>query len=341
MINLDILEKIERPADLKLIKKELLPVLAEQVRDLIIRATSENGGHLAASLGTVELTIALHYVLDCPRDKLIWDVGHQAYTHKILTGRAKKFMTLRQLGGISGFPSPQESVYDAFVSGHSSTAISAALGYVCARDICGENYRVAAVVGDGSMTGGLAFEGLNNAGHLAKNMMVILNDNEMFISHRIGAFSSFLAKLMTLGVVKKFETRMAKFLKRLTFFGTGLLRTARRLKILLFPGMLFEELGFSYIGPVDGHDIYRLIEVFENVRDLRGPVLVHVVTRKGKGYEPAEKNPIIFHGTGSFNIITGEQEEDSDIPTYTGIFSKTLVGLAREDEKIIAVTAAM
>ncbi len=338
---MSILEKIDRPSDLKLIKKELLPELAKEIRDLMIRTTSKTGGHLAASLGTVELTIALHYVLECPEDKIVWDVGHQSYTHKILTGRGKRFDSLRQLNGISGFPNPEESKYDAFVSGHSSTAISAALGYVCARDLSGNNNRVVAVVGDGSMTAGLAFEGLNNAGHISKDLTVILNDNEMFISHRIGALSSLLAKLMTLGVVKKLETRIEKFLKRLTFFGIGLLRTAKRLKVLLFPGMFFEELGFSYVGPIDGHDVYRLIEVLDNVKQLKGPVLVHVITKKGKGYEPAEKNPIMFHGINNFNILTGEQEGKDTIPSFTGIFSKSIMTLAKDNEKIVGITAAM
>jgi len=336
-----IIEKIDKPSDMKLIKKELLPQLAKEIRDIMISTTASTGGHLAASLGTVELTIALHYVLDCPEDKILWDVGHQSYAHKIITGRRKQFSTLRQLNGISGFPNPSESEYDAFISGHSSTAISAALGYVCARDMAGKDNKVVAIVGDGSMTGGMAFEGLNNAGHLAKNIIVILNDNEMFISHRIGALSSRLAKLMTLGVVRNIETRIAKFLKRVTFFGTGLLRTARRLKVLLFPGMLFEELGFSYLGPIDGHDIFRLIEMLEKVKELKGPVLVHVVTKKGKGYEPAEKNPILYHGIGRFNVLTGEPEEDNGLPGYTEIFSKALVSLARDDEKIVCITAAM
>lgn len=336
-----IIEKIDKPSDMKLIKKELLPQLAKEIRDIMISTTASTGGHLAASLGTVELTIALHYVLDCPEDKILWDVGHQSYAHKIITGRRKQFSTLRQLNGISGFPNPSESEYDAFISGHSSTAISAALGYVCARDMAGKDNKVVAIVGDGSMTGGMAFEGLNNAGHLASNIIVILNDNEMFISHRIGALSSRLAKLMTLGVVRNIETRIAKFLKRVTFFGTGLLRTARRLKVLLFPGMLFEELGFSYLGPIDGHDIFRLIEMLEKVKELKGPVLVHVVTKKGKGYEPAEKNPILYHGIGRFNVLTGEPEEDNGLPGYTEIFSKALVSLARDDEKIVCITAAM
>jgi 1-deoxy-D-xylulose-5-phosphate synthase len=336
-----IIEKIDKPSDMKLIKKELLPQLAKEIRDIMISTTASTGGHLAASLGTVELTIALHYVLDCPEDKILWDVGHQSYAHKIITGRRKQFSTLRQLNGISGFPNPSESEYDAFISGHSSTAISAALGYVCARDMAGKDNKVVAIVGDGSMTGGMAFEGLNNAGHLAKNIIVILNDNEMFISHRIGALSSRLAKLMTLGVVRNIETRIAKFLKRVTFFGTGLLRTARRLKVLLFPGMLFEELGFSYLGPIDGHDIFRLIEMLEKVKELKGPVLVHVVTKKGKGYEPAEKNPILYHGIGRFNVLTGEPEEDNGLPGYTEIFSKALVSLARDDEKIVCINDAM
>jgi len=336
-----VLEKIDRPSDIRMLKKELLPQLAREIRDLMIKTTSRTGGHLASSLGAVELTIALHYVMNCPEDKIIWDVGHQAYAHKIITGRRDGFSSLRQLGGISPFPRSSESEYDAFTTGHSSTAISAALGFTCARDLAGQDFKVIAVIGDGSITGGMAFEGLNNTGHLRKDMIVVLNDNEMFISHRIGAIAGYLTKLMTLGLVKKLEKSVEKFLKRISFWGMALLKTARRLKVLLFPGMLFEELGFSYLGPVDGHDVHNLIEVFTKVREMKGPVLVHVITKKGKGYEPAEKNPEKFHGIGSFNIITGESEENNKFPTFTEVFSKTLISLAQEDKRIVGITAAM
>ena len=293
-----VLELIDRPSDLRLIRKELLSQLAEEIREKIIKVTSQKGGHLASSLGTVELTIALHYVFDSPQDRIIWDVGHQAYAHKIITGRRDSFSTLRQHGGISGFPTPDESEYDAFGVGHSSTAISAALGMACARDLSGNNNcKVVAVIGDGSMTGGMAFEALNNAGHLGKDLLVILNDNEMFISHRVGALAGYLTKLMTLGLVKKLERKVKKFLTRVSFWGVAILRVARRFKVLLFPGMLFEEMGFSYLGPIDGHNVHYLIEIFQKVKDMKGPVLIHVVTKKGKGYQPAEREPIKFHGT--------------------------------------------
>ena len=335
-----VLELIDRPGDLRLIRKELLPQLAEEVREKIINVTSRRGGHLASSLGTVELTIALHYVFDSPQDKIVWDVGHQAYAHKILTGRRDMFSTLRQHGGISGFPSPEESEHDAFGVGHSSTAISAALGMACARDLSGSNNKVVAVIGDGSMTGGMAFEALNNAGHLGKDLLVVLNDNEMFISHRVGALAGYLTRLLTLGLVKKLERKVKKFLTRVSFWGIAVLRVARRFKVLLFPGMLFEEMGFSYLGPINGHNVHYLIEIFDKVKDMKGPVLIHVISRKGKGYQPAEREPIKFHGTSPFNVLTGEIEK-SKIPSYTEVFSQTLVDLARSNEKIIAITAAM
>ncbi|MDH5662438.1 MAG: 1-deoxy-D-xylulose-5-phosphate synthase [Elusimicrobiota bacterium] len=336
-----VLELIDRPSDLRLIRKELLSELAQEIREKIIKVTSQQGGHLASSLGTVELTIALHYVFDSPQDMIVWDVGHQAYAHKILTGRRNSFSTLRQHGGISGFPTPEESEYDTFGVGHSSTAISAALGMACARDLSGNNnHKVVAVIGDGSMTGGMAFEALNNAGHLGKDLLVILNDNEMFISHRVGALAGYLTKLMTLGLVKKLERKVKKFLTRVSFWGIAILRVVRRFKVLLFPGMLFEEMGFSYLGPIDGHKVHYLIEIFQKVKDMKGPVLIHVVTKKGKGYQPAEREPIKFHGTAPFNILTGETEK-SKIFSYTEVFGRTLIDLARSNEKIIAITAAM
>ena len=336
-----VLELIDRPSDLRLIRKELLSELAQEIREKIIKVTSQQGGHLASSLGTVELTIALHYVFDSPQDMIVWDVGHQAYAHKILTGRRNSFSTLRQHGGISGFPTPEESEYDTFGVGHSSTAISAALGMACARDLSGNNnHKVVAVIGDGSMTGGMAFEALNNAGHLGKDLLVILNDNEMFISHRVGALAGYLTKLMTLGLVNKLERKVKKFLTRVSFWGIAILRVVRRFKVLLFPGMLFEEMGFSYLGPIDGHKVHYLIEIFQKVKDMKGPVLIHVVTKKGKGYQPAEREPIKFHGTAPFNILTGETEK-SKIFSYTEVFGRTLIDLARSNEKIIAITAAM
>lgn len=301
-----ILEKIEKPSDLKIIKKELLTQLAQEIRDEIIRVVSNNGGHLASSLGVVELTIALHYSFNLPQDKLIWDVGHQAYAHKLLTGRRDKFETLRQMGGISGFPKMAESKYDAFGAGHSSVSISAGLGYATARDLNNEDYKVVSVIGDGAMTGGLAFEGLQNAGHLDKDMLVILNDNQMFISQRVGALAGYLAKLLTAGTFKKLEDRVKKFTSRIKFWGFSVMKIVNRFKVMLFPGMLFEEMGFAYFGPIDGHNINSLIEILGKIKDLKGPVLLHIVTKKGKGYKPAEDDPTKFHGVGAFNLITGE-----------------------------------
>ncbi|MDI6641558.1 MAG: 1-deoxy-D-xylulose-5-phosphate synthase N-terminal domain-containing protein, partial [Elusimicrobiota bacterium] len=330
-----LLEKITKPQDMKLLRKELLGELIKEIRQQIISTVSKTGGHLASSLATVELITAIHYVFDAPRDKIIFDVGHQAYTHKLLTGRASKFHTLRQFGGISGFPSSEESEYDCFSTGHSSTAISAALGFAVARDLKKEDYKVIAVIGDGTITGGLAFEGLNNAGHLNTDLLVVLNDNEMFISHRVGAIAGYLAKILSLGLVKRTEKRIETFLRRLHFAGQFLLRVAKRFKLLFFPGMLFEEMGFGYIGPVDGHDFFSLVDIFSRVKQIKGPVVLHVVTKKGKGYEPAEENPIVFHGPPPFEIETGKiglnangsrktsgllWDDQPSIPSYTDVF---------------------
>lgn len=338
---MSVLEKINSPSDLHIIKKDLLPELAADIRSEIIQTVSRNGGHIAPSLGTVELTIALHYVYDMPADKIVWDVGHQAYAHKILTGRRDSFSTLRTHGGISGFPRMAESPYDSFGVGHSSTAISAALGLAVARDLNNQSHKVVAVIGDGSMTGGLSFEGLQNAGHLGNDLLVILNDNQMFISHRVGALAGYLAKIMTAGTLKKFEKKAEQFFKRIHVWGSSALRVAKRFKVLLFPGMLFEEMGFAYIGPVQGHDTNQLIEILAKVREMKGPVLLHVVTKKGKGYLPAEEHPSRFHGIGRFNLITGEPETSTGPASFTKVFSQTLVRLAREDSRVVAVTAAM
>ncbi len=338
---MSILDKIDKPADLKMIKKELLPQLAEEIRTKIIETVSQTGGHLASSLGAVELTIALHYTFNTPQDKIVWDVGHQAYAHKLLTGRRDKFHTLRQYGGISGFPKPEESEYDTFVVGHASTAISAALGMAVARDLRKDNYKVIAVVGDGSMTGGLSFEGMNNAGHINKDMIVVLNDNEMFISRKIGAFAGYLTKIITGGLYKKLTKKAERFLTRISVMGVRMTTIAKRVRVLLFPGMLFEEMGFAYLGPFEGHDLEHLNEVFKTVKGMTGPVCIHVVTKKGKGYKPAEKEPTKFHGIGAFNIITGDSEGKSKGTSYTEVFGKTIVRLARENDKIIGITAAM
>ncbi|MFA7074088.1 MAG: 1-deoxy-D-xylulose-5-phosphate synthase [Endomicrobiaceae bacterium] len=337
---MSILEKISKPGDLKIIKKELLPKLADEIREELIQTTSKNGGHLASSLGVVDLTIAMHYCFDVPKDKFIWDVGHQAYAHKILTGRREQFKTLRQYKGLSGFPKISESEYDSFGAGHSSTSISAALGFAVSRDLKDEDYKVVSIIGDGSMTGGLAFEGLQNAGTLGKDMLVILNDNQMFISKKIGVLAGYFAKLLTAGSVKKIEDKVKRFVSRIKFWGLNSIKLVNRFKVMLFPGMLFEEMGFTYIGPIDGHNINSLIDILSNVKELKGPVLLHVVTKKGKGYKPAEDDPTRFHGIGPFDVATGKSIYSKKI-TYTEVFSKALLKLAKKDKKIVAVTAAM
>lgn len=340
---MSILERIAQPSDVKRLTPALLPQLAQEMRQRILQSISPKGGHLASSLGTIELTLAVHAVFDAPRDKIIWDTGHQAYGHKLLTGRQDQIHTIRQFGGLSGFLRREESPYDAFGAGHASTAISAALGMAVARDLKKEAFQVVAIVSDGCLTGGEAFEGLQNAGHLGTDLLVILNDNAIFISHRVGALGAFLTKLLTGGLARQLEHNVEKFLKRIQFYGAGLLRVAKRLRVLLFPGMLFEEMGFAYFGPVNGHDLPRLIEVLRQVKSLRGPVLLHVITKKGKGYVPAEKDPILFHGPGKFDVATGQLSKPATppLPTYTKIFSHTLVRLGREDRRIVAITAAM
>ena len=337
-----ILEAIRKPEDLKIIKPELLPQLCREIRDKILYTVSRKGGHLGASLGATEIAVSLHYVFNAPRDKIVWDTGHQAYAHKLLTGRQDRFDTLRQHGGISGFLNRKESDYDVFGAGHASTAISAALGMAVARDQKEEDSRVVAIVSDGCITGGMAYEGLQNAGNIGSDLLVVLNDNQMFISHRVGAMGTFLAKLLTLGIVTKWEKRLEKFLARIHFWGTYLVRLGKRLKVLLFPGILFEEMGFAYFGPVDGHDVKRLIEVLTVIRNLKGPVLLHVITKKGKGYEHAEKDVFGWHAPGKFDMATGEIQKSSGSPTpFTKIFGQTLVRVAREDKRIVAISAAM
>lgn len=340
-----LLERINSPEDLKKIDKNDLPRLADEIRETIIDVVSKNGGHLASNLGSVELSIAIHYIFNAPYDQIIWDVGHQAYTHKILTGRREAFHTLRQFNGISGFPRREESRYDVFNVGHSGTSISAALGKAVARDFLGENYKVIAVIGDGSMTAGLAFEGLNQAGHLKKDMIVILNDNEMSISRNVGALSAYLNRIMT----GQFYTRVKKetehILKNIPKIGESMLKAAKvaeeSVKGLIAPGMLFEEMGFNYVGPIDGHRIEHLINTFENIKKLSEPILIHVVTKKGKGYKFAEKDPAFFHGPPQFYIETGEARKKSPVPSYTKIFGDTIIRIAREDKKVIAISAAM
>ncbi len=343
---MSILQHLQSPAELKDLSYAELDQLAGELREKIIATVSANGGHLASSLGVVELTLALHRVLNSPEDKIVWDVGHQAYAHKLLTGRFDSFHTLRQFGGISGFPKRQESPHDAFDVGHSSTSISAALGMAAARDCQGKQQKMVAVIGDGSLTGGLAFEGLNQAGHLKKNLIVVLNDNEMSISHNVGAISSLINRKLTSELAVRLKKEAENFLNSVPRFGKDLLKVARRaeeaLKGFFTPGMLFEALGFDYVGPLNGHRLDQLIESFENVANLKGPVLVHVVSRKGRGYPPAEQNPSLFHGIGPFDRETGRpRASKGGAASYTGVFGKTLVELAERDERIIAITAAM
>jgi len=342
-----VLDQIQTSHDVKKLDPEELERLCHEIREEIISVVSKNGGHLASNLGVVELTTALHYVFDFPRDKIVWDVGHQSYVHKLLTGRKGRFHTLRQYEGISGFPKREESPYDAFDSGHSGTSISSALGMAEARRLRGEEGKVIAVIGDGSMTAGLAFEGLNQTGHIDQDLIVILNDNEMSISPNVGALSSYLNRLMTGQFANRFRNELKNFLESLPHrIGKTLLRFAKHaeesLKGLLMPGLLFEELGLQYIGPIDGHRMDYLIETFQNIKKLRGPILVHVITQKGKGYTPAETNPDRFHGVPPFVIETGElRTGQKNPPTYTEVFGETLCQLAKENKRLIAITAAM
>ena len=341
----NLLDKINSPADVKKLSDEQLKQLAAEIRQLLIEVISHTGGHLAPNLGVVELTLALHKVFNTPQDKLVFDVGHQAYIHKIITGRREQFPTLRQYGGLSGFPKRSESEHDAFGTGHSSTSISAALGMAVARDLQGEDYNVVAIIGDGSMTGGMAFEALNNAGTLHKKMVVVLNDNEMSISKNVGAMSDYLYHLRTGETYNKIKNDIEGWLKNMEF-GTDVLKAIRRLKgsvkYLMVPTSIFEELGFTYLGPVDGHDIHGLIEVLQAAKKIDGPVMVHVLTKKGKGYKPAEESPNKFHGTGPFEIATGKKITNPAAPiSYTEVFGKTITELADSDKKIVGLTAAM
>jgi len=341
-----ILDRIETSHDVKKLDYEELGQLCRELREEIISTVSKTGGHLASNLGVVELTAALHFVFDFPGDKLVWDVGHQSYVHKLLTGRRGRFHTLRQYGGVSGFPKRDESPYDTFDAGHSGNSISAALGMAEARRLKGEEGKVIAVIGDGSMTAGLAFEGLNQTGHIDQDVIVILNDNEMSISPNVGALSSYLNRLMTGEFVSRFRRDMEGFLETLPRIGKSVVRFARQaeesLKGLVTPGLLFEELGLKYIGPIDGHRLDYLIETFQNIKKLGGPILVHVITKKGKGYPPAEMNPSRFHGVPPFVIETGEfKSSQKNPPTYTEVFGETLCRLAKENQRLIAITAAM
>jgi len=340
-----LLANINSPQDIKGFDIPTLSQLSREIREFIINTVSNTGGHLAPSLGVVELTLVLHHLFDTPRDKIIWDVGHQAYAHKIITGRRDKFETIRQYKGISGFPNISESDYDSFGVGHASTAISAGYGIACARDLAGDNYKVIAVVGDGALTGGLAFEGLNNAGASLRDFIVIVNDNSMSISPNVGAISKYLTNIISNPLYNRIKSEIWDITGMLSTTGSHIRRGVKRiqdtLKSFVIPGLLFERLGFRYFGPVDGHNIAGLIRLFREVQKLHGPIVIHVLTKKGKGYEPAEQNASIFHGLGQFDPKTGTVITKSETPTYTNIFGKTIIELAEKNEKIVAITGAM
>ncbi|MFZ5647799.1 MAG: 1-deoxy-D-xylulose-5-phosphate synthase [Bacillota bacterium] len=342
---LSLLSKINGPTDIRQLPVSRLYQLAAEIRKEIIETVSKNGGHLAPNLGVVELTLALHRVFETPGDKIIWDVGHQCYVHKLITGRRESFHGIRTHGGISGFPRPEECEHDAFVAGHSSTSISLALGMAIARDLAGEKHSVAAVIGDGAMTGGMAFEAMNHAGHLQKDLIVVLNDNEMSIAKNVGGMSRYLSRLRTDPMYSRGKDELEQVLKKVPAIGPTVLKAVERLKdslkYLVVPGMLFEELGFVYLGPIDGHNIQDMINVLNQAKNMRGPVLVHVITTKGKGYSHAEKNPGKFHGIGPFDLETGIPKGGGGIPSYTEIFGRTIVDLADRDKSILAITAAM
>jgi len=340
-----LLADINSPEDLKKLSPDQLPLLAEEIREYIIRSVSETGGHLASSLGTVELTIALHYIFNTPGDKIVWDVGHQAYAHKILTGRKNDFLAMRSHDGISGFPKRSESPYDCFGAGHSSTSISAALGIAQARCLKGNRSKAIAVIGDGSLMAGMAFEGLNYAGHIKKNIIVILNDNDMSISPNVGALSSSLSHLISGHTYNKFRDDVKAILNKIPGVGEPMSKLARQsewfFKSLFIPGLIFDELGFKYIGPVLGHRIDLLLENLENIKNLSGPIFLHVITKKGKGYAPAEKDPTFFHGVGPFDIMTGKTTAKKSPLSYTQVFGSTLTQIAEEDKTVVAITAGM
>jgi 1-deoxy-D-xylulose-5-phosphate synthase len=341
-----LLEKVSSPADLRRIPEEALGDLAEELRRFLLSSVSRTGGHLASGLGALELTLALHYVLDTPRDVLVWDVGHQCYPHKVITGRRERFNTLRTYGGISGFLKREESEYDVFNAGHASTSISAALGMAVARDLKGDDYRVVAIIGDGGLTGGMAMEGLNQAGYLGRKLMIVLNDNEMSISPNVGAWQGYLNRIIHGQPYRRLKDDIERFLLAIPRVGEGMLKLAKQAeqmaKQLVVPGVLFEELGFKYVGPINGHSIPQLLATLREFRDHPHPVLVHVVTRKGKGYEPAEADPVFWHGAMPFSVETGEvAKKKPGPPSYTNVFADTITEIARQDPRVVAITAAM
>ena len=338
------LEKIQKPNDIKKIPADQLPALADEIRQFIIESLSKTGGHLASNLGVVELTIAMHRVFDLPKDKLIWDVGHQSYTHKILTGRKEGFETLRREGGISGFPKRSESDCDVFDTGHSSTSISAGVGYVRARELKKENYSVVSIIGDGALTGGMAYEALNNAAGLKSNFIIVLNDNEMSITENVGGMSTYLSGLRTASAYTDFKMDVTRALNRIPGIGPGMVDAMRKtkssIKQIIIPGMLFEDMGITYLGPVDGHNIPQLIKTFQEAKRFEGPILVHVLTQKGRGYEPAMRHPARFHGAGPFDVKTGLPVGKSN-PTYTDVFSTVMRKMGDRRPDVAAITAAM
>lgn len=339
------LEKIQSPSDIKQLSTQELKELAYEIRERLIKVTAATGGHLAPNLGVVELTLAMHYVFDSPKDKFIWDVGHQAYVHKLLTGRNERFDSLRQFGGISGFPKRKESAHDLFGVGHASTSISSATGFAIARDLKKEEGEVVAVIGDGALTGGMVYEALNHAGHLGLNMTVILNDNDMSIDNSVGSMSKYLTKVRTEPGYTKAKQELEGLLKKIPSVGNKVFDVAERFKDsfrnALVPGAFFEELGFKYFGPINGHKLPELISVLENSKTFDRPVLIHVITTKGKGYLPAENRPDKFHGTGAFDIKTGEQLAKKKAVSYTDVFAKTLIALGEKDRTVVGITAAM
>ena len=340
-----ILEKIRKPNDIHKIPLADFEPLAEEIRDFLIQSVSRTGGHLASNLGVVELTLALHNVLDFPEDKLIWDVGHQAYIHKILTGRKDEFSNLRKEGGLSGFPKRSESDCDSYDAGHSSNSISAGLGYVRARDILGQKHHVVSVIGDGALTGGMAYEALNNAAELKTNFIIIINDNNMSISRNVGGMSTYLSALRTAEAYTGMKMGVTKTLKKVPKVGTALVDTMRKtkssIKQFFIPGMLFENMGLTYLGPVDGHNMRQMMKLFNEAKRVEGPVVVHVLTQKGKGYGPASAHPDRFHGTGPFDIQTGKALQKKTAPSYTDIFSEKMLSLGEKNKKLVAITAAM
>lgn len=339
------LERINEPNDIQKLNIDELEVLAEEIRSFLVEKVSKTGGHLASNLGVVELTIAMHMNYNLPKDKIIWDVGHQSYTHKLLTGRRSGFDELRKYGGMSGFPKRKESACDAFDTGHSSTSISAGLGYVCARDIQNEDYQVVSVIGDGSLTGGMAYEALNNAANLKSNFVIVLNDNKMSISKNVGGMSKYLDTLRTAPAYSDLKNAVEVAISSIPLKGDAMVerikKTKSSIKQLFVPGMFFEDMGIKYLGPVDGHDIRALIRAFKDAKRVNGPVLLHVLTTKGKGYVPAEDDPSKFHGTGPYIIETGEALAKDGKDSNTSVFSKVMLDLGQKDEKLVAITAAM